>query len=118
MRGEGAMRHWHDMPGFNLVRDARVALLKATDDDEATHVCRHEGLDYFMRSQRTGEGTFMCRACCQENVELELLILDEPPAETDSAEGAQGPRGPGASAGHQYDGDQRVGRNVAARVSS
>lgn len=75
--------HWHDTPLFTQIRDTRVASLKSTDDDEGSHVCRHGGLDYFMRGPRTGEGHFMCRACCEENVELELLSLSAPPAACD-----------------------------------
>lgn len=79
--------HWHDTPLFEQVRDARVARLKATDDEdvEAEFICRHINehtpLDsfYFMRSPLSGKGHFMCRACCASNVELELLTMHEPP---------------------------------------
>lgn len=73
--------HWHDTPLFEQIRDQRVAALRSTDEDEASHVCEHQGVDYFMRSQRTGQGHFMCHTCCVENVELELLCMVEPPAE-------------------------------------
>lgn len=71
--------HWHDTPEFDRVRDAAVQAHQSKETDEASHVCKHFGLDYFMRS-RSGEGNFMCHACCRENVELDLLALDEPPA--------------------------------------
>ncbi len=81
----GAVVHWHDTPLFEHIRDARVAKLKATDADEAEDICQHfAGLEdvadyYFMRTPSTGRGCFICRACCQNNVELELLVMHEPP---------------------------------------
>lgn len=70
---------WHDTPKFTEIRDARVETLKSTDDDAGIDVCKHQGLDYFMKDHR-GDGHFMCRACCEHNVECLLLSLDEPPA--------------------------------------
>lgn len=75
------MSHWHDTPEFERVREARVDALKSKDDDAASYVCRHVGLEYFMRSPRSGATWFLCRKCCTENVELALLCLDDPPAD-------------------------------------
>ena len=73
------MTHWHDTAAFDRVRDERVAALKATDADEASHICEHGGTECFMRESRSGRAWFLCRACCAENVTLELLQLDSPP---------------------------------------
>lgn len=72
--------HWHDTPLFEQIRDARVAFLKSTDEDEATHICKHHGMDYFMREPRSGRTWFLCERCCRKNVELELLVLSDPPS--------------------------------------
>lgn len=74
------MTHWHDTPEFDRIRDQRVAALKATDTDEAANVCRHGGLEYLMTDRR-GETWFLCRKCCECNVEIELFRLDALPVE-------------------------------------
>jgi len=90
--------HWHDTPLFERIRDARVAALKGTDDDEAEEICQHLAKSdrqdfYFMRAPISGRAWFLCRACCEADVELELLVLDDPP----SGEAAQAPTAPAPS---------------------
>jgi hypothetical protein len=89
--------HWHDTPQFERIRDRRVDALLATDDDEATHCCRHflmatpdgkplveEGAPmYFMRAPNSERSWFLCRDCCRRDVELELLTLEQPPSEAE-----------------------------------
>lgn len=78
------MTHWHDTPEFDRHVEERVESLRAKDEDEATHVCRHfpafgpDTPTFFMR-ERSGNTWFLCRACCAHNVSMELLCMDEPP---------------------------------------
>lgn len=91
---------WHDTPLFDQIRDARVDRLNSTDSDEAESVCRHitgqTPLDsyYFMRGPISGKGRFMCRACCTDDVTLELLLMADPPLDDASREAAQAPTAP------------------------
>jgi hypothetical protein len=88
--------HWHDTDEFIRLRDARVAkMLSTSDEDRAGYACPHMPdakmkrgvylVRNFVRNRARindeSDDAFTCKTCAEHIVELQLLRLREKPSE-------------------------------------